>query len=90
MSNILKQFITINAKHIVQDACAFFMAKWEIIAREFLTLAYISISVATPLLDYCFGYVKEKHCQKNETLAIFSGSNPRASWSNIGMRQFNY
>ena len=27
------------------------------------------------LLDYCFGYLKEKHCPKNESLAIFSGSN---------------
>ena len=27
------------------------------------------------LLDYCFGYLKEKHCAKNETLAIFSRSN---------------
>ncbi len=27
------------------------------------------------LLDYSFGYLKEKHCSKNETLAIFSGSN---------------
>ena len=27
------------------------------------------------LLDYCFGDLKEKHCLKNETLAIFSGSN---------------
>ncbi len=31
---------------IVQEPCAIYMAKWEIIAREFLTVAYISMNPA--------------------------------------------
>ncbi len=31
---------------IVQDAHAIYMAQWEIIAREFLTVAYISMNPA--------------------------------------------
>ncbi len=31
---------------LVQDARAIYMAKWEIIAREFLTGAYISMNPA--------------------------------------------
>ncbi len=58
---------------IVPEPCVIYMAKWEIIAREFLTVAYIIYEYI--LLDYCFGYLKEKHCLKNESLAIFSGSN---------------
>ena len=29
---------------IVPEPCAIYMAKWEIIAREFLTVAYISMN----------------------------------------------
>ena len=34
------------SKYIVQDALAIYMAKWEIIAREFLRVAYISMDTA--------------------------------------------
>ncbi len=36
----------ISGSIIVQDACAIYMAKWEIIAREFLTVAYIYMNPA--------------------------------------------
>ncbi len=36
-------------------------------------------------MDYCFGYLKKKHYPKNETLAIFSGSNHGAPglWADL-------
>ena len=35
-----------SVKVIVQEPCAIYMAKWEIIARDFLTVAYISMNPA--------------------------------------------
>ena len=35
-----------NGPYIVPEPCAIYIAKWEIIAREFLTVAYISMNPA--------------------------------------------